>query len=69
MPLTMVETGRQFTVRKIKGRDEVHAFLEGLGLVPGSAVVVVAKNPGGLILNVKESRVALGLDMANKVLV
>lgn len=69
MPLTMVDFGTAYTVRKINGRSTVHKHLEALGIVPGAEVVVVAKNSTGLILNVKESRVAIGLELANKVLV
>lgn len=69
MPLTMAEVGRKFTVKRIGGTSKIATFLEGLGLVPGTEVSVVSKNTGGVILNVKESRVALGRDMASKVLV
>lgn len=69
MPLSMVEIGRNFVIEKIRGNDKVASFLESLGLVPGSEVSVVAHNSSGVILNVKGSRIALGREMANKILV
>lgn len=69
MPLTMAAMGERYTVSRINGRSDIHRHLEGLGVVAGSTVIVVSRNPGGIIVNVKESRVALGYDLANKVLV
>ena len=68
MPLSMVQVGSHCIVQKISGKSDIKTHLEGLGLVPGCEVVVVAKN-AGVILNVRESRVALAHDMARKVLV
>lgn len=65
----MVETGRAFVISRIRGNAKVCAFLESLGLVPGSEVYVVSHNSSGIILNVKGSRVALGREMANKIFV
>ncbi|MBM6999659.1 ferrous iron transport protein A [bacterium] len=69
MPLTMVDAGRDYIVRKVNGRDTVLKHLETLGIVPGAMVKVISKNASGVIINIKESRVAIGLDLANKVLV
>lgn len=69
MPLTMADLGRICTVKKIAGKSETCSFLESLGLVPGSTVIIISRNQGGLILKVKESRVAIAREMANKVLV
>lgn len=69
MPLSLVEAGKSYIVRQISGRSEVRSHLEGLGLVPGCEVTVISKNQGGVIINVRESRVALAKDMARKVLV
>lgn len=69
MPLSMVLPGNRCIVKRVSGHSEIRAHLEGLGLVPGCEVLVVSKNPGGVILNVRESRVALAHDMARKVLV
>lgn len=69
MPLTMGTIGERYIVKRINGRSEIHRFLEGLGLVPGTEVSVVSRNDSGLIVNVKESRIALGIDVANRILV
>lgn len=69
MPLTMVRTGEQNTIRKIGGKEETRRFLENLGFVTGGKVTVVSENRGSLIVNVKDSRIAIGRDMANKIMV
>lgn len=67
MPLSMARTGESNVIKRINGRDETRKFLESLGFVVGSAVTVVTEIGGNLIVNVKESRVAIGRDMANKI--
>lgn len=69
MPLSMAREGESNVIKKIGGKDETRKFLENLGFVVGSAVTVVAEMGGNLIVNVKESRIAIGKDMANKILV
>lgn len=69
MPLTMVKTGEANVIRKIGGKEETRRFLENLGFVAGGTVTVVSEVGGSMIINVKESRVAIGRDMANKILV
>lgn len=69
MPLTMVKTGEANVIRKIGGKEETRRFLENLGFVAGGTVTVVSEVGGSMIVNVKESRVAIGRDMANKILV
>lgn len=69
MPLTMVNTGEKNTIKKIGGKDEVRQFLENLGFVVGGVVTVVSDIGGNLIVNVKDSRVAIGKDMACKIMV
>lgn len=69
MPLSMVKTGEQNTIIKVGGKEETRRFLENLGFVPGGSVTVVSEIEGNLIVNVKESRVAIGRDMANKIMV
>ena len=51
------------------GKEEIRRFLENLGFVPGAVVTVVSKAGGNVIVNIKESRVAIGKDMANKIMV
>ena len=69
MPLTMATCGEPNTVKRVGGKEETKKFLENLGFVTGCEVTVVSTVSGNLIVNVKDSRVALGKDMANKILV
>lgn len=67
MPLTMAKPGETVTIRKISGRDEVRQHLAELGFVVDSDVTVVSEIAGNLILQVKESRIALDKTMANRI--
>ena len=69
MPLSMVNAGEPYTIKKIGGKEEVRRHLENLGFVVGGLVTVISEINGSLIVNVKDSRVAIGKDMANKILV
>lgn len=69
MPLTFAKVGEENTIVKVGGRDDTRKFLESLGFVVGSAVSVVSDTGGNLIVNVKDTRVALGKDMASKIFV
>lgn len=69
MPLTMSDTGRASMIKKIGGNEKTKRFLESLGFVTGGEVVVVSKNNGDVIVNVKETRVALSRELANKIMV
>ena len=69
MPLTMAGEGEGNTIIKVGGKEDTRRFLENLGFVPGAAVTVVSSIGGNLIVNVKESRVAIGRDMANRIMI
>ncbi len=69
MPLSMLAPGEEGTIRKITGRDEVRSHLAQMGFVVGAAVRVVNALGGSLILQVKDSRVALDKAMANRIIV
>ena len=69
MPLTMAKPGETVTIRKITGKDEVRRHLAELGFVVDSAVTVVSRLGGSLILQVKDSRIALDKTLANRVLI
>lgn len=69
MPLTMAETGRENLIRKIGGKDETRRFLESLGFVIGGFVTVVSEINGNLIVKVKNSRIAISREMANKIVI
>ena len=69
MPLTMVKEGEPNVIRKVGGKEETRRFLENLGFVSGGIVTVVSMINGNMIVNVKDSRVAIGKDMANHIMV
>ena len=69
MPLTMLNAGETNTIKRLGGKEETKRFLENLGFVIGGNVTVVSDIGGNLIVNVKDSRVAIGKDMANKIMV
>ena len=69
MPLTMAKTGETVTIRKISGKDEVRQHLAELGFVVDSDVTVVSEIGGNLIVQVKDSRIALDKTMANRIMV
>ncbi len=69
MPLSMAETGKMNRIRKVGGREETRRFLESLGFVAGGFVTVISEINGNLIVNVKESRVAIDKELAKKIMV
>ena len=69
MPLTMAKTGETVTIRKITGKDEVRQHLAELGFVVDSDVTVVSEIAGNLILQVKDSRIAMDRTMANRIMI
>ena len=69
MPLTMAKMGEENAIKKIVGKDDTKRFLESLGFVVGGSVTVVSKLGGNMILNVKDTRVALDKTMANRIMI
>lgn len=69
MPLTMVKPGEENVIKKIGGKEDTRRFLENLGFITGGTVTVISEIGGNMIVNVKDSRVAIGKDMANKIMV
>ena len=69
MPLTMAKPGETVTIRKITGKDEVRQHLAELVFVVDGSVTVVSEIAGNLILQVKESRIALDRTLANRVMI
>lgn len=69
MPLTMARQGERVTIRKITGKDEVRQHLAELGFVVDSQVTVVSQLAGNLIIQVKDSRIALDKTMANRIMI
>ncbi|MCD7818572.1 MAG: ferrous iron transport protein A [Lachnospiraceae bacterium] len=69
MPLSMAKAGEANIIKKIGGKEETRQFLENLGFVSGGMVTVISEVRGSLIVNVKDSRVAIGKEMANHIMV
>ncbi|MDE5671726.1 MAG: ferrous iron transport protein A [Eubacterium sp.] len=69
MPLTFADAGEENIIKKIGGKPEVKQHLENLGFVVGSTVSIVSSIGGNLIVNVKNSRVAISREMASKIMV
>ena len=69
LPLTMATVGDCVTIRKITGKDEVRQHLAQLGFVVDTDVTVVTSLGGNLIVQVRDSRVALDRSMANRIMI
>ena len=69
MPLTMASIGETNTIRKVGGNEETKRFLENLGFVAGADITVVSAIGGNVIVNIKDSRVAINQDMARHIMV
>lgn len=69
MPLTLANVGEDNTVKKIGGSPEIKKHLENLGFVAGSQVMVVSELAGNIIVKVKEARVAISREMAQKIMI
>ena len=69
MPLTLVNEGMQVCIRKITGKDDTVRFLNRLGLVEGEQISIVSRVAGNLIVNVKDTRIALDKNLANRIAV
>ena len=69
MPLLLAQTGQENIIKKIGGNPETKKHLENLGFVVGGTVTIVNSLGGNLIVNVKESRVALSREMAGRIMV
>lgn len=69
MPLTFANPREENIIRKVGGNPEIKKHLENLGFVVGGNVTVISAIGGNLIVNVKESRVAISREMAKRILV
>lgn len=69
MPLIICGQGEVYPIKKITGNDEVKKFLGSLGFVVGEQVSIISKNGENMIVNIKNSRVALGHSMASRIMV
>ena len=69
MPLTLARVGEQNYIKQVGGREETRQFLEKLGFVAGEMVTVISQISGNVIVQVKDSRVAISKEMACKIMV
>ncbi|MBP5293600.1 MAG: ferrous iron transport protein A [Clostridia bacterium] len=69
LPLTLAEEGKEYTIRKVSGSPEVKQHLYDMGFVIGGTVTIVTSNSGNVIVNVKNVRIAIGKEMAQKVMI
>ncbi len=69
MPLTFAKEGEAASIKKVGGKEDTRKFLENLGFVTGANVTVISETSGNLIVNIKDSRVAIGKDMANRIMI
>jgi len=69
MPIYMARTGEEYLVKKVGGLEETKHHLKNLGFVPGAQISVVALMNGNLIVQIKDSRVALSRELAEKIII
>lgn len=69
MPLTMAGIGEVNTIKRVSGNDETKRFLANLGFVQGAEVTVLSAIGGNVIVNIKDSRVAVNADMARHIMI
>lgn len=69
MPLVFAKAGEVNTIKKIGGKDETKNFLNKLGFIEGGEIIVITENAGNLIVNVKDTRVAISKEMANRIII
>ena len=69
MPLSMAGSGSSVCIQRVGGKAETKKFLESLGFTAGEKVTVITEAGGNLIVQVKEARIAISREMANKIMV
>jgi len=69
MPLTMAVTGETHFIKKVGGKEDTKRFLENLGFTVGSKVNVIYQISGNVVVNIKDSRVAINREMASKIII
>ena len=69
MPLTLSTVGEEKTIIKVGGNTEIKKHLNDLGFVPGAEVSVVSELAGNVIVNIKETRVAISRELAQRIMV
>ena len=69
MPLRLADPGETNIIKRVSGTPEVKKHLEDLGFVAGGEVSIISMTAGNIIVNVKESRIAISEEIANKIYV
>lgn len=69
MPISLLSAGQTRIIRRIKGKDEQRRYIESLGFVEGAEVTVISELSGSLIVNIKNSRVAIDKSVAMRIIV
>ena len=69
MPLTLAGIGQSNTIRRVGGSEETRRFLENLGFISGAQITVLSASGGNVIVNIKDSRVAINEDMARHIMI
>ena len=69
MPLTLAGIGEVNTIRRVGGNEETRRFLENLGFLAGTKITVLSAIGGNVIVNVRDSRVAINADMARYIMI
>ncbi|MBQ1627718.1 MAG: ferrous iron transport protein A [Treponema sp.] len=69
MPLTVASVGEHYLIKKINGKEEVRRFLENLGFIAGASVSIISEISGNVIVMIKDSRIAISKEMAQKIIV
>ena len=69
MPLTLAVLGEEVIIKRIGGNADVRAHLQNLGFVSGAVVMVVSSMGGNLIVNVKNARIAISKEVAQKIFI
>ena len=69
VPLTYADVGSEQIIRKVGGSPEVKKHLEDLGFVVGGSATLISMIGGNVIIKVKESRIALSREMAQRIMV
>ena len=69
IPLTFANVGEENIIKKVGGKQEIKKHLENLGFVTGGTVRIITTIGGNVIVNIKEARVAISKEMAQKIMI
>lgn len=69
MPLNFANVNEEIVVKRVGGNPEVKKHLEDLGFVAGAVITIVSRTGGNVIVNVKDSRIAISSEMAQKIMI